>query len=48
MTRKPFILRHPSTLTFLGLLAAFTLGVTLMSEATGVGLISTSFVKTLG
>ncbi len=48
MMRKPFILRHPSTMVFLLLLAAFVLFVTLTSEATGVGLISTSFVKTLG
>ncbi|MEL6794190.1 MAG: urea ABC transporter permease subunit UrtC, partial [Pseudomonadota bacterium] len=48
MTRQPFILRHPSTLVFLALLAAFTVGVTVLSEAAGVGLISTSFVKTLG
>ena len=48
MTRRPFIFRHPTTLAFLALLAAFTLGVTLMSEALGAGVISTSFVKTLG
>lgn len=48
MTRRPFVLRHPSTLAFLLILAAFVLFVTLASEATGVGLISTSFVKTLG
>lgn len=43
-----FLLRHPSTLIFLGLLALFTIGVTVMSESVGVGLISTSFIKTLG
>ena len=47
MTRS-FFLKHPSVLIFLALLALFTLGVTLMSEAFGPGLISTSFVKTLG
>lgn len=48
MERKPLVLRHPSILAFVGLLALFTIGVTLLSEAGGVGLISTSFVKTLG
>ncbi len=38
----------PSTITFLMVLAAFTLAVTVMSEGVGQGLISTSFVKTLG
>ncbi|SEQ14838.1 urea ABC transporter permease subunit UrtC [Thalassovita taeanensis] len=46
--KNSFILRNPSVLIFLGVLALFTLGVTFMSEATGAGLISTSFVKTLG
>ena len=44
----PFVLRHPSVLVFLICLAAFTLGVTVMSEAFGTAMISTSFVKTLG
>ncbi|MEL7463819.1 MAG: urea ABC transporter permease subunit UrtC [Pseudomonadota bacterium] len=48
MTRAPFILRHPSTLVFLAILATFTVGVTVLSEAVGLGVISTSFVKTLG
>ena len=46
--RRPFAFRHPSVLVFLGLLALFTIGVTVLSEATGIGVISTSFVKTLG
>ncbi len=46
--RKTFISQNPSVLWFLGLLALFTIGVVVLSEATGVGLISTSFVKTLG
>ncbi|MFW2544334.1 ABC transporter permease subunit [Primorskyibacter sp. 2E107] len=46
--RKSFIASNPSVLWFLLALALFTLGVTVMSEATGSGLISTSFVKTLG
>ncbi len=48
MTRQPFIARHPSLLIFLACLALFTLLVTVFSEAMGTGLISTSFVKTLG
>lgn len=46
--KNTFLMRNPSVLIFLGLLALFTLGVTLLSEATGAALISTSFVKTLG
>ncbi len=37
MTRTSFVQRHPSVLIFLGLLALFTLAVTLMSEAYGAG-----------
>lgn len=47
MTRS-FLFRNPSVMWFLAALALFTLGVTALSEATGVGLVSTSFVKTLG
>jgi urea transport system permease protein len=46
--KNTFIMRNPSVLVFLGILAVFTVAVTLMSEATGASLISTSFVKTLG
>ncbi|WP_417818522.1 urea ABC transporter permease subunit UrtC [Tritonibacter scottomollicae] len=46
--RKSFIARNPSVLYFLAALALFTVFVAVMSEATGAGLISTSFVKTLG
>ena len=46
--RKTFIAENPSVLWFLAALALFTLGVTLLSEVTGVDVISTSFVKTLG
>ncbi len=45
---KPLIVRNPSILVFLTALALFTLTVTVLSEAVGPGLISTSFVKTLG
>ncbi|MDC0737551.1 urea ABC transporter permease subunit UrtC [Cognatishimia sp. SS12] len=46
--QRSFIANNPSVLWFLLCLAAFTLGVTVLAEATGAGLISTSFVKTLG
>jgi len=46
--RTPFALRNPSVLIFLVALAVFTIGVTVLSEAFGVGYLSTSFVKTLG
>ncbi len=46
--RKSFLAENPSVLWFIALLAVFTVVVTLLSEVTGVGLISTSFVKTLG
>ncbi len=43
-----FIRKNPSVLVFLAILAAFTIAVTLMSEAYGTGAIPTSMVKTLG
>ena len=46
--RRSFVARNPSVLWFLLALSVFTLGVTVLSEATGLALISTSFVKTLG
>ena len=46
--KNAFFMKNPSLLVFLGLLALFTIGVTVMSEAYGSGVISTSFVKTLG
>ncbi len=46
--KQGFLSKNPSVLIFLAVLGLFTLSVTLMSEATGAGLISTSFVKTLG
>ncbi|MBJ3763787.1 urea ABC transporter permease subunit UrtC [Maribius pontilimi] len=45
---RPLVLRYPATLVFLACLALFTLGVTILSEGFGIGVISTSFVKTLG
>ncbi|MDF3384300.1 MULTISPECIES: urea ABC transporter permease subunit UrtC [Sulfitobacter] len=46
--RSSFIERNPSVLYFLAALGLFTALVTVMSEAVGTGLVSTSFVKTLG
>ncbi|QJF50385.1 urea ABC transporter permease subunit UrtC [Roseobacter ponti] len=46
--RKSFIAENPSVLWFLLALSGFTLGVVVLSEAGGVAVISTSFVKTLG
>ena len=46
--RKPFAVRFPSVMVFLAILALFTVGVTILSEGFGIGVISTSFVKTLG
>ena len=43
-----YLLKHPSVLIFIGLLAFFTISVVILAEGFGLGLISTSFVKTLG
>ena len=40
--------RDPSLLWFLAALALFTLAVTISAQGSGLGLLSTSFVKTLG
>ncbi len=45
---RSFIARNPSVLIFISILALFTIGVTVLSEGFGIGVISTSFVKTLG
>jgi urea transport system permease protein len=45
---KSILLREPSVLIFISLLAAFTLVVTVLSEGFGLGLVSTSFIKVLG
>ncbi|WP_106746241.1 urea ABC transporter permease subunit UrtC [Yoonia maritima] len=44
---KSFLMRNPSTLWFLLGLSLFTIVVTILSDA-GLGVMSTSFVKTLG
>ncbi|MBN2906728.1 MAG: urea ABC transporter permease subunit UrtC [Rhodobacteraceae bacterium] len=46
--RNSFVARNPSVLIFLAILALFTLAITVLSEGVGLGLVSTSFVKTLG
>ncbi|MFS4581809.1 urea ABC transporter permease subunit UrtC [Phaeobacter sp. C3_T13_0] len=46
--QRSFIARNPSVLVFIVILALFTLGVTLLSEGLGAGVISTSMIKTLG
>ena len=45
---RSFVAQNPSVLVFLAILSLFTLGVTILSEGVGIGVISTSFVKTLG
>ncbi len=45
---RSFVAKNPSVLVFLAVLSVFTLGVTVLSEGFGVGVISTSFIKTLG
>ena len=46
--QRSFLAQNPSVMWFIAVLAVFTIAVSVMSEATGIGLISTSFVKTLG
>ena len=46
--QRGFLRKNPSVFVFLAVLAVFTLAVTVMSEGFGMGLVSTSFVKTLG
>jgi urea transport system permease protein len=43
-----YLLRHPSVLIFVGLLSLFTIGIVILGEGLGLGVISTTFVKTLG
>ena len=45
---KTFIARNPSVLWFLLALSVFTITVIVLSEAAGIGFLSTSFIKTLG
>ena len=48
LARRPFVARYPSVLVFLACLGLFTLIVTVLAEGFGIGVISTSFIKTLG
>jgi urea transport system permease protein len=45
---RSFFRRNPSVLIFLSVLALFTILITVASEAYGLGIVSTSFIKTLG
>ena len=47
MTRS-FLSSNPSVLWFLLALSLFTIGVSVLSEAAGSTVVSTSFLKTLG
>ncbi|WP_170603456.1 urea ABC transporter permease subunit UrtC [Ruegeria arenilitoris] len=47
-TRKPFVMRYPSVAIFLAILSLFTICVTVLGEGFGIGVVSTSFIKTLG
>lgn len=46
--QRSFIHRNPSVLIFIACLALFTIGATVLSEGFGIGVLSTSFIKTLG
>ncbi len=48
LRRQPLALRFPSVLVFLAALGLFTIAVTILSDGLGLGVISTSFIKTLG
>ena len=48
MQRTPFLLRHPSVMVVLAVLAVFTAAVTAASVAYGTGALPTSMVKVLG
>lgn len=48
MPPRSFIMRNPSVLVFILALSALTIGATVLSEAFGLGLLSTSFIKILG
>jgi len=48
LIERSFFARNPSVLVFMALLALFTLGVTILGEGLGIGIISTSMIKTLG
>ena len=43
-----YLLRHPSVLIFVGLLSLFAISIVILGEGLGLGVVSTSFIKTLG
>ncbi|ATX64988.1 urea ABC transporter permease subunit UrtC [Roseinatronobacter bogoriensis] len=45
---RAILISNPSVLWFMGLLGLFTIGVTVLSEGFGIGVISTNLVKILG
>lgn len=45
---QSYLARNPSVLTFIAVLAIFTILITVASNAYGFGFVSTSFIKTLG
>ena len=45
---RSFLARNPSVLTFIAILALFTILITVASNGYGFGFVSTSFIKTLG
>ena len=47
-TFTKFLFCNPTVMIFLAALGLFTFGITILGEGFGLGLISTSFVKTLG
>lgn len=48
LAQRSFLARNPSVLIFIACLALFTLLATVLSEGFGIGIISTSLIKTLG
>ncbi|MEL6280450.1 MAG: urea ABC transporter permease subunit UrtC, partial [Pseudomonadota bacterium] len=46
--RRSFLIENPSVMIFIAALGVFTVVATVLSEGFGVGLLSTSLVKTLG
>ena len=46
--QRSLFARQPSVLVFIGLLALFTIVITILSEGFGLGIVSTSFIKILG
>ncbi|TVP71527.1 MAG: urea ABC transporter permease subunit UrtC, partial [Rhodobacteraceae bacterium] len=47
-TKRSFLISNPSVMWFMALLGIFTIGVTVLSEGFGIGVISTNLVKILG